>query len=80
MRKLGTSWMEAAACAGVDQDGIFGDERTQKKFALDVCKTCPAIEPCAEYAWLNRFDYGVFGGMTEEERRRALGKTRRRIA
>jgi WhiB family redox-sensing transcriptional regulator len=86
MRKLGkTGWMEHAACAQPENadimDDLFGDERQQKKYAITVCKGCPVVEPCAEYAWLNRFDHGVFGGATEEQRRRQMGRTsRRRIA
>jgi WhiB family redox-sensing transcriptional regulator len=86
MRKLGrTGWMDHAACADpalADRmDDIFGDEKTQMDYAATVCKDCPVRETCHEYAVRNRFDHGVFGGLTEEQRRRLMGRgSRRHIA
>jgi WhiB family redox-sensing transcriptional regulator len=44
--------------------------------ARKICATCPAIEPCLEYALENRIDHGVWGGTSERERRRILKRRR----
>ena len=78
-RKIGaTSWMESAACAEpeLDQDALddaFADEARQRKFALAFCKSCPVREECFQYSQNNRFIYGVFGGLTDQQRRRLMG-------
>ena len=76
-RKLGpTSWMESAACADADDvqlDDFFADEARQRKAAIAFCKGCPVREDCFDYAQTNRFVYGTFGGLTDQQRRRLLG-------
>jgi len=77
-RIASTSWMEQAACADPDigqdiLDDAFADEGRQAKFALAFCKSCPVREDCFDYAQTNRFVYGTFGGLTDQQRRRLLG-------
>jgi len=42
----------------------------QAEEAAAVCRHCPVMEQCLQYALENRIDEGVWGGLTEAERRR----------
>jgi WhiB family redox-sensing transcriptional regulator len=55
--------------------GHANDWRTPKA----LCRTCPLVSPCLEYALATRQDYGVWGGTTERERRE-LRRARRRAS
>ncbi|MGV1004515.1 MAG: WhiB family transcriptional regulator [Candidatus Nanopelagicales bacterium] len=70
-------WQEVGACRGADQDLFFHpqNERGLARLRRDraakmVCATCPVRVECADYAIRAREPYGVWGGMTEEERER----------
>lgn len=59
-------------CAEVDPEAFFpepgGDTRPAKK----ICGRCGDKDKCAEQALTRREPYGVWGGLTERDRRRAL--------
>jgi WhiB family transcriptional regulator, redox-sensing transcriptional regulator len=70
-------WQEAGACRGADQDLFFHpqNERGLARLRRDraakmVCAGCCVRVECADYAIRAREPYGVWGGMTEEERER----------
>lgn len=65
------SWTARGACAGMDPDSFFvqGTEQHEIKVA---CRMCPVRTECLADALDNRIDFGVWGGMTERERRRLL--------
>ena len=73
-----THWNLGAACRGearVDFYPPFGRERKRDRLqreqrAKAVCATCPVTTPCLEAAVLRDERYGVWGGMSERERRR----------
>ena len=49
--------------------------------AKAICATCPVIEQCREYALRAQEPYGIWGGMTEEERREEIQRRRiRRVS
>jgi WhiB family transcriptional regulator, redox-sensing transcriptional regulator len=64
-------WTAAAACLGADPDALFvqGAEQQQAKI---VCQRCPVRTECLADALDNRVEFGVWGGMTERERRALL--------
>ncbi|MFF9287572.1 WhiB family transcriptional regulator [Streptomyces griseosporeus] len=67
-------WRDHAACAQVDADLFFpiGDNklaRAQAEQARQVCMGCPVRRQCLSWALATRQDSGVWGGMTEGERR-----------
>ncbi|MEE1617989.1 WhiB family transcriptional regulator [Brachybacterium sp. J144] len=66
-----SSWATRGACASMDPDGFFvqGAEQHAVKAA---CGACPVQRECLADALNNRVDFGVWGGMTERERRRLL--------
>jgi WhiB family transcriptional regulator, redox-sensing transcriptional regulator len=67
-------WRDDAACWGMDPDlffpeGTAGPARDQAHQAKQVCQTCPVRMPCLGFAVCHGLDFGVWGGMTGEERR-----------
>jgi len=67
--RFAARWRELAACRGSDL-GVFFPERGETAGpARRVCAACPVRQPCLDYAITNRIAYGVWGGLTERERR-----------
>ena len=63
-------WMRQANCRGVDPAAFFPSDVSGLETARRVCGGCSAKEECLEYALSNRLDHGVWGGTSEEERRK----------
>ncbi|MGW1617353.1 WhiB family transcriptional regulator [Streptomyces sp. NPDC002285] len=57
-----------AACRTVDPDELFVEAAAQGR-AKAVCSGCLVRTECLAYALDNRIEHGVWGGMTERERR-----------
>ena len=58
-------------------DGERGPARARRQAAAKaVCGTCPVIDACLQHALSVREPYGVWGGLTEDERRVALRSDR----
>ncbi|MEU0950602.1 WhiB family transcriptional regulator [Streptomyces canus] len=64
-------WGERAACRAVDPDDLFVEGAAQNR-VKSVCAGCLARTECLSYALDRRIEYGVWGGMTERERRALL--------
>src|SRR5882762_8426747 len=64
-------WRVNAACHGDDPDELFVRGAEQRKAKL-VCVACPVRTECLAEALDNRIEFGVWGGMTERERRALL--------
>jgi WhiB family transcriptional regulator, redox-sensing transcriptional regulator len=62
-------WLEQARCRGVDPDQFFVRGAAQARPAIRLCEGCPVQAPCLEYAVANDIDFGVWGGLTERQRR-----------
>ena len=60
-----------AACKDTDPDLLFVQGAAQH-LAKAVCMTCPVRAECLADALDNRVEFGVWGGMTERERRALL--------
>ena len=63
-------WTLQAKCRGM-QDKLFPEGVDQKRARL-VCMGCPVRSECLAEALDNRIEWGVWGGMTERERRQLL--------
>jgi WhiB family transcriptional regulator, redox-sensing transcriptional regulator len=81
------NWRQQAACIDEDPElffpvGTTGPALEQLDRAKAVCRTCDVIEQCLEWALDTHQDAGVWGGMSEDERRalRRARQRRRRIA
>lgn len=63
-------WQEYANCLGVDPDLFFPERGASTKEAKAVCRGCVVKDQCLEYALNNSEKFGIWGGMSERERRR----------
>lgn len=68
-------WQLRGLCRGKDSSLFFHPEgergaarSSREAAAKEICLNCPVQIPCAEHALKVREPYGVWGGMTEEER------------
>ncbi|HEV7824238.1 MAG TPA: WhiB family transcriptional regulator [Mycobacteriales bacterium] len=68
-----TEWATDAACRSADPDALFVQGAAQNR-AKSICHGCPVRTECLADALDNRVEFGVWGGMTERERRALLRK------
>ncbi|HLS14468.1 MAG TPA: WhiB family transcriptional regulator [Beutenbergiaceae bacterium] len=65
------SWTAQAACAKQEPDDLFVQGAAQRS-AREICFSCTVRTECLADALDNRIQFGVWGGMTERERRALL--------
>jgi WhiB family redox-sensing transcriptional regulator len=65
------NWRAAARCRAADAEGLFVPGARQRE-AREVCRACPVRTECLAHALDQRIEFGVWGGMTERERRALL--------
>jgi WhiB family redox-sensing transcriptional regulator len=63
-------WQERANCLGVDPDLFFPERGASTREAKSVCRGCEVQGDCLEYALSNGEKFGIWGGLSERERRR----------
>jgi WhiB family transcriptional regulator, redox-sensing transcriptional regulator len=63
-------WQTRANCMGVDPDLFFPERGASTREAKEVCRGCVVREDCLEYALANGEKFGIWGGLSERERRR----------
>ena len=66
----GKNWQDEANCLGVDPDLFFPERGASTREAKEVCRGCVVRVDCLEYALANGEKFGIWGGMSERERRR----------
>jgi WhiB family transcriptional regulator, redox-sensing transcriptional regulator len=66
-----TNWIASAACRRSDPDALFVQGAEQHR-AKAVCQGCPVRTECLADALDNGIEFGVWGGLTERERRALL--------
>lgn len=66
-----SDWLDQAACRGTEPDELFVAGAAQNR-AKERCFGCPVRTECLADALDNRTEFGVWGGMTERERRALL--------
>ncbi|BBY58060.1 WhiB family transcriptional regulator [Mycolicibacterium sarraceniae] len=64
-------WVSRALCRSTDPDELFVRGAAQRKAAV-ICRHCPVMAECGADALDNRVEFGVWGGMTERQRRALL--------
>ena len=64
-------WVESAACRSADPDELFVQGAQQSRAKM-LCHGCLVRTECLAEALDNRIEFGVWGGMTERERRTLL--------
>ncbi|MEO6956861.1 MAG: WhiB family transcriptional regulator [Antricoccus sp.] len=66
-----SEWPTRARCVGTDPEALFVQGAAQHQ-AKKVCSGCPVRTQCLAEALNNRTEFGIWGGMTERERRALL--------
>jgi WhiB family redox-sensing transcriptional regulator len=64
------AWMGDALCAQTDPEGHFPEKGGSSREAKKTCLSCEVREECLEYALANDERFGVWGGMSEYQRRK----------
>ena len=65
------AWVAKALCTTADPDELFVRGAAQRR-AVVICRHCPVVPECAADALDNQVEYGIWGGMTERQRRALL--------
>ena len=80
-------WQYRGSCLGMDSSVFLPSRRRERRFpstrnerAKAICQDCPVLEECRDHALSTREPYGVWGGMSEEERRAYYEQQARRFA
>ena len=71
------SWRQRAACRGLDPEIFYPASDEEAEEAKAICVSCPVHQLCLEHALAHRERDGVWGGLTERERRRVLRQRRK---
>jgi WhiB family transcriptional regulator, redox-sensing transcriptional regulator len=74
---MNATWRQHAACRGLDPEIFYPVSDEDAEEAKFVCDQCPVRQLCLEHALSNRERDGVWGGMTERERRRIVRQRRK---
>jgi WhiB family redox-sensing transcriptional regulator len=64
------AWQEYSNCLGVDPDLFFPERGASTREAKEVCRGCVVREQCLEFAIRHGEKFGIWGGLSERERRR----------
>lgn len=63
-------WQENALCAQTDPEAFFPEKGGSTREAKRICLGCEVKDKCLEYALANDERFGIWGGLSERERRR----------
>lgn len=63
-------WRAQASCARLDPNLWFAPGAVEHREAKKICRGCPVRSECLAYAMNVPVDHGIWGGLTERERRR----------
>jgi WhiB family redox-sensing transcriptional regulator len=64
------SWQERALCAQTDPEAFFPEKGGSTREAKRICTGCEVRTECLEYALEHDERFGIWGGLSERERRR----------
>jgi WhiB family redox-sensing transcriptional regulator len=63
-------WQERALCAQTDPEAFFPEKGGTTGDAKRICRRCEVRGECLEYALAGNVKFGIWGGLTERERKR----------
>ena len=64
------SWQDRALCAQTDPEAFFPEKGGSTREAKRVCTSCDVRADCLEYALAHDERFGIWGGLSERERRK----------
>lgn len=64
------AWQADALCAQTDPEAFFPEKGGSTRDAKRICSGCEVKAQCLEYALQNDERFGIWGGLSERERRR----------
>ena len=64
------AWQADALCAQTDPEAFFPEKGGSTREAKRICLGCEVRDACLEYALANDERFGIWGGLSERERRR----------
>ncbi len=64
------AWQSDALCAQTDPEAFFPEKGGSTRDAKRICDTCDVRQQCLEYALENDERFGIWGGLSERERRK----------
>ena len=68
------SWQDKALCAQTDPEAFFPEKGGSTREAKRICVSCEVKQECLEYALMQDERFGIWGGLSERERRRLKRK------
>jgi WhiB family redox-sensing transcriptional regulator len=71
-------WVQDALCAQTDPEAFFPDKGGSTHDAKAVCASCDVVAECLAYALRNDERFGIWGGLSERERRKLNQKPKGR--
>ena len=63
-------WQDRALCAQTDPEAFFPEKGGSTREAKRICGSCEVRPECLDYALHNDERFGIWGGLSERERRR----------
>ena len=66
------NWMDHGNCRSYSSDFFFPADAVGIKAAREVCASCSVRDDCLRYAIAHHVEHGVWGGTSEEVRRRMI--------
>jgi len=64
------AWQDDANCRGANADLFFPERGASTRTAKAICRECQVRAACLEFAIVTGEKFGIWGGMSERERRR----------
>jgi WhiB family redox-sensing transcriptional regulator len=64
------AWQTDSLCAQTDPEAFFPEKGGSTRDAKKICSSCEVRNQCLEYALLNDERFGIWGGLSERERRK----------
>lgn len=64
------AWQADALCAQTDPEAFFPEKGGSTREAKRICESCEVTAECLEYALQNDERFGIWGGLSERERRK----------
>ena len=65
-----SGWQERALCAQTDPEAFFPEKGGSTREAKRICVGCEVKAECLTYALMHDERFGIWGGLSERERRR----------